>query len=64
MIINCLLPGVLEMGVVLVGVVYVPTFHFKKLATMKMIHHQCHGYSASHNFRMQTYCTKVMAMSI
>ncbi len=34
MIINCLLPGVLEMGVVLVGVVYVPTFHFKKLATM------------------------------
>ncbi len=36
MIINCLLPGVLEMGVVLVGVVYVPTFHFKKLATMSL----------------------------
>ncbi len=37
MIINCLLPGVLEMGVVLVGVVYVPTFHFKKLATMLFV---------------------------
>ncbi len=41
MIINCLLPGVLEMGVVLVGVVYVPTFHFKKLATMHFIISLC-----------------------